>query len=65
MGYVFTGNRETADMYFEQGRFGSARCEYDALLRKTKQYTPDNTQLIDYCERKIAECNEEESKYHS
>lgn len=62
MDYVFRGDMETADMFFEKGKFGSARCEYAALLEKTETYNPGNKQLIDYCKRKIAQCKEEESK---
>ena len=60
MDYVYKGDRETADMFLELSRYGQARCEYYALLQKTQKYNPGNTQLIDYCERKIEECRKHE-----
>ena len=60
MDFVYKGDIDTADLLFEKENYGAARCEYYALLQKTKKYNPGNKQLIAYCERKIKECNDKQ-----
>lgn len=54
--YMYSGNLDDADAFFERDRFGEAKCQYEECLKLTKEYEPKNTQRIEYCERKIKEC---------
>lgn len=57
-GDIYAPDLDIADMCFDRGDYGAARCHYYACLEETKKYNPGNIQRIEYIERKIRECDE-------
>lgn len=61
--YVYRGNIEYAEMWFQDKAYGPARCEFQACLEKEKRKRRNrNYQKIEYLERKIKECDELQSQ---
>ncbi len=53
---MYSGDQGLAEMKFEEGDYGYAKCQFQACLDKVKQYEPKNKQKIKYLKDKVEEC---------